>query len=245
VRRLAFSFGATLLLCGIGGAVTYWGWSEWQVGTKSSAEPVSVDLARLEAGERPPDNHIKLGPHHACYYSTVYSYKKRKGDPENPPPGSTLTYAFYPVLSPSNPDIKALEPLLQQYGDLDKIPKDVNIPFPKHCIVLVKSNRFATVGDLPREAIRREDAVQGLVINEISRLSADEENLIRKTFPAITTGSVFILEENRRPYSVGLAITIYVLGLAIIGVTVLGAIGVFVWSLLRRAAPPTRSPLAE
>src|SRR6184192_4265404 len=90
-------FGSALLACCGGGSV-FWGWSEYNLGTKSKSEPYEVELASLEAeaGKKPENLHLKIGPHYACYYSTVYSYrKKRFGRAADLK--TKINYAFYPI----------------------------------------------------------------------------------------------------------------------------------------------------
>ncbi len=56
-----FRFGLILIV--IGGAICFLGVQEYRVSSGTSSEPVDVDLAKLEAGEKPENNYVKIGEH--------------------------------------------------------------------------------------------------------------------------------------------------------------------------------------
>jgi hypothetical protein len=88
-----------LLLIGI--AVFVWGAQEYWVSRGASEQPQDVDLAKLEAGERPSQNHIRLGKHLRLYPSLIYATPKNLKDIEDP----FVNYSFYPIISPSHPKV--------------------------------------------------------------------------------------------------------------------------------------------
>ena len=51
---------ALFVLFGVGAAS--YGWREWTASRDAAAEPVEVDLARLENGASPPNPHVRIGP---------------------------------------------------------------------------------------------------------------------------------------------------------------------------------------
>src|ERR1700730_14370212 len=113
-------FGLILLgICvGIGGII------QGRNDASASPEPESIDLARLEAGDAVTNPHVKLGPHVACYYAVIYSYRAPKGKKSTEVKDDTkLDYCFYPILSPSHPFSQELEKLEKAAGgkieDLD------------------------------------------------------------------------------------------------------------------------------
>jgi hypothetical protein len=208
-----------------------WGWQEKKVGAKATADPVSVDLAKLESGEKVDNNHLKIGPHYALYYSIVYSSKTRSRFIKTKPNANqTVEYAFYPIVSTSNPDMQALDKLKKQFGGLENVPDNVDIPTPEHFVILVKTKRFKTVGGLPTDDIRSEDSIQGLVINDISSLDSKEEKLIKEDFPNLDVKKILILEDNRKPSSSGTAVGTMIGGGAclFVGLASLGAAVVLV-----------------
>jgi len=221
-----FLLGAAIVAC-CGGSSIFYGWSEYKLGAKSTPEPIDVDLAKLEQGDKVDNNNLKLGKHYACYYSTVCSYKQGRFSSGNPTEKTKIDYAFYPIVSPANQDIQQLEQLMKKYPDLRNVPDDVTVPLPKHFVVLVKTTRYKTYGALP-EGIQSVDSIQGLVINEVSSLSSDEKKLIQEEFPTIDFNKVLILEDGRQPSSKAKAITFMVMGAGILVVGLIGLIGVIV-----------------
>jgi hypothetical protein len=233
VYRILTTIAVLLACCGCGGV--FYGWSEYKLGAKSTPEPVEVNLAKLEQGEKVDNNHLKIGEHYACYWSMVYSYKQGRFAP-NPDANTTIQYAFYPIVSPSNPDVQLLEPLLKKHGDLSKVPDTEEVPLPKHFVVLVKTTRYKTVGAIPKQEIQKVPSIQGLVINEVSSLSSEEKKLIQEEFPDIDFNRVLILEDGRKPSSTGQAIAFMVIGGGILALGLIGVIGLIVGRMKGQSA---------
>jgi hypothetical protein len=219
-----------LLSCG-GTCLSVWGWLEWRVGQHSTAEPVAVDLAALEAGEPLPSNHVTIGPHYACYEASVYEYLKDKDSHATPEARTKLSYCLYPIVSMKDPQAQKLVRLQEQFGSLKKVPDDVKLPQIEQFAVVVKTERFKTVGDIPDDTVRREESVQGLVINEIRSLKADEKRLLEEQFPTVDLKKVLLLEEGRRPSSSAVAGAAMVGGIGLLAVGVLGGLVVIVSGL--------------
>jgi hypothetical protein len=195
---LALSFFMALLGCGL----SAWGYAESQVGGKASAEPVAVDLAKLEAGQKATDNHIQIGPHYAIYDSSMYLLKqKKKGRFGRAQDTDKIENVYYPIVSADNPEAKELERLEKQFGDLNDVPDNIDLPVPKKFVILVKTRRFKTVDDIPLVFFRKENSIRGLVINEITSLTREEKNMIKEDFPDINFKDILILEEGRTPVS--------------------------------------------
>jgi hypothetical protein len=186
-------------------------------------------LAALEAGERVDNTHLKIGPHVACYPYAIYLYHRNEGDSSKPGPNVNVTHTFYPIISVSNPDVKALERQRQQ--------TDGKVPPLSQCVVLVKTTRrFTTVGEvnsIAKSGIRQEPAIEGLVVNDISSLTADEKALIQKKIPNIDFNKVLILEEGREPSSARSIFVRVAIGLALIGLGVLGGVTLLVMLIFR------------
>jgi hypothetical protein len=192
----------SVLLFIAGGAASVWGWNEQKLADKSTAEAVNLDLAKIEAGEKVDNFHVRIGPHYACYYATVYSERQEKT--AGKVVSSSLTHAYYPIVSISNADVKILEPLEKKYGDLNKVPPDEEIPQPNHFVVLVKTSRFKKLEEIPDAPFRREESVHGMIINEISSLAPKEKELIKQQFPTLNVDKLLVLEDGREPTSSGM-----------------------------------------
>ena len=96
-------------------------------------------------------------------------------------------------------------------------------PTIKEFKVLVKTNKFKTIGGIPDD-FPLEPSLQGLVINRIHSLGKDEKNLIQQSFPQLDLTKVLILEEGRKPTSSLLA-----LGMVLGGIVVAASGGIGFW----------------
>jgi hypothetical protein len=178
-----------LLLLVISAVVFYLGYQEYSVSKGATEQPEDVDLAKLEAGEKPAQNHIRIGKHLRLYDELIYVYSSRDKNKSDP----SLTDCFYPIISPAHPD---LVKLLANDG---KDVKDDPAPI-KNFAVLVKTNQFHRLADVPRKD-PVQDSLQGMVVNDIKELSAQETKLIKESFPTMDTSKIIILEQGRTPTS--------------------------------------------
>ena len=96
--------------------------------------------------------------------------------------------------------MQALGELEGKVNEQGELPPGVEMPVIDTFAVLVKTEKFDTVGDLP-ETFDRASSIEGLIINEIDSLDDDEEKLIQQSFPSLDLDEVLILEEDRKPAS--------------------------------------------
>jgi hypothetical protein len=178
--------GCLLLLIGIG--VFVWGAQEYWVSRGASEQPEDVDLAKLEAGERPGQNHIRLGKHLRLYPSLIFATPKSQKDSKDPP----VSYSFYPIISPSHPELARV-----RIEDVAAAGDDMHL---REFTVLVRTEQFTRLGQVPHGPAV-ENSIQGMVINSISSLSSDEAKLIKDSFPNLDTNRIVILEQDRMPAS--------------------------------------------
>ena len=108
-----------------------------------------------------------------------------------------VTKTYYPIISETHPFLMKLAVLAEQFGGEEKIPDELWPAFDQFT-VLVKTDRFKTIGSIPDNW--GDDAnIEGLVINRIEGLSGEEANLLRQSFPQLDMDKVLILEEGRKP----------------------------------------------
>ena len=180
-----------------GGFLIFLGGREWWVSSGAGDKPVEVDLAKLEAGEAPPNNYVAVKEGIALYPALVYSYPKNKYDAnKEPTPDTSINYAYYPIISTEHPFVRDMKAAVAQPAG----PDALNVPVPKDFRVLVKTYKFKKIRDVPI----RFDALkntEGLVINSISSLDNDEEKMIKESFPQLDTKRMLIIEEGRQPAS--------------------------------------------
>ena len=125
-----------------------------------------------------------------------------------------MNFAYYPIISDSHPFFMKLTLLVAQYGDIDRIP-DKAFPNVDNFTVLIKTERFDTVGSIPKDW-KEEKSVTGLVINKIKKLDGKERELMNQSFPKVDLDKVLILEEGRTPTSSVAALGMIVGGVVLI-----------------------------
>ncbi len=212
-------FRVKIALLVIGGILAFFGFQEFRLSSGASGEPISADMAAAEAGTEPSNTHVVFGAHSAIYGASIYEYTQSKYDSSEPGPSTKVTHAYYPVISTKHPFNVAWDELAEKYGSFDDVPETETFPDLTTFTVLVKTKRFDTIGSIP-DGIIDEQSVQGLLINRISGLDNEEENLIKQSFPQVDVDKVLILEEGRKPSGIlkSLGMLLGGLALAVVGV---------------------------
>lgn len=234
LKRILYTLIATIVLFALGSVLAARGEAEAKVSALSTPEPLEVDLAQLEGNDRPQNCHLNIGPHYACYFCTVYSYRRPKNSTRDPEATTPLTFAYYPIVSRSNPEIQNLAGI-ENAADPDDEPEPPALP--TGFSVLVKTTRFKTLGDLPTVSARAETGVEGLVINILDPIQSDERKLIQDQFPNLDMNKILILEEGRKPSTATTAKLMIYGGLAAkvgAGLVPLGMLLVTVMGMIRR-----------
>jgi hypothetical protein len=181
----------------IGGGVLAWfGFQEMLLNSGSSSKAVVVDLAELESGRTPEDNHLKIGEHLAVYPGCVYSYSANSKY-ESVTPTTRIQYCYYPVISNSHPFLRAVDEVQQRHGGIENVPEE-EFPTIDDFALLVKTRRFQTLGDIP-DGFVNEPQLQGMVVNQVTSLDSDEKQLLLESFPNADLDKVVILEDGRAP----------------------------------------------
>lgn len=199
-----------------GVALTIFGFKEFKVGNSSTGSAANIELRSIEAGTTPKNNHLRIGQHVAVYSESVFQYTERKGSSTQVTVNTPINFAYYPIISASPPARggRPAEQTTQSFA------------------VLVKSERFAKVGSIP-DSDRMETSIQGLVINQIQSLGAEERALLRTSFPATNFSKVLILEVGRKPSSAIGAIAMMIAG----GGICLGSVLLAVWNVKADSRP--------
>jgi hypothetical protein len=215
-----------LALMVAGGVMCFIGYQEYSVGEGTSQEPTDVALADLEQGTSAPNNHLRVGEHLAIYEELIYCYTDDLVLSQEPTDTTRVDYAYYPIVS-------LVHPFVQGVFELDRLtPEEAEAKAQDLWLddfkVLVRTNRFSTVGELP-ETYGRERAVEGLIVNRISSLGWEERSLLAESFPDLDLDSILILQEGRKPAS-----EVFSFGMIAAGVALfLGGAGMGVISLGR------------
>lgn len=185
-------------IMGMGGVLCFIGYQEYEVSRNTAAEPEPVNLVKLEYGIAPPNNHIEIGEHMAVYEALVCAYDESRFGSDEPGPETRVAYVYYPIISLSHPFLKT--PGLAPNNSESLYHEDGSLRLDKFNVI-VKSNRFGNVSDLPLTRLQKEKGVKGLVVNRISSLGSEERELLQESFPKLNLDEVIILQENRKPSS--------------------------------------------
>jgi hypothetical protein len=176
------------------GLIIY-GYHEYRLSEGASAEPVPVEIADLEAGKRPAQNHIRIGKHSPVWDQCIYSVSPKDKDKPDP----LVFEVLYPVISPSK---------------LDHWDGKVT--------VLVETHRFGRVSDIQKDKVRVVPEATGMLVNSIRSLREEEARLIREGLPDQDLENVLILQEGRKPTSQTWALVIMGAGIALGILIILG-----------------------
>lgn len=208
------------ILVVVGGlALAYHGYEEYTLAKVATPDPVKVDVAAIERGDKQTNAHVRLGDHLRLYGDAIYSYSRKKHETGPPTNATRVSTVYYPVISHQHPFLKRIEELREQSPDLKKLPPGVQKPVLDTVAVIVKTKRFDTVGSIPDKFEASKD-LTGLAVNLIESLKEKEKALIRSTFPKVNFDTLMIIEEGRKPSSQSYGLTVMPAGIfiALLGV---------------------------
>ncbi|MCP4347508.1 MAG: hypothetical protein GY795_18540 [Desulfobacterales bacterium] len=187
-----------LIMIAGGIGACYLGYNEFVVAKGTTEIPVEVELADMEKGTVPENNHMKIGRHLRLYPASIYKYERPKNsDSEKAEPHYKVTCAYYPIISFSHSYFDRMRSVIEEYGSTDAVPED-KWPNFDDFKVLVKTKTFKTINDIPND-FEEKEALTGLVVNRIDTISQEEKKLILSNFPKVGFSNLIILEENRKP----------------------------------------------
>ncbi|MCC6884747.1 MAG: hypothetical protein IT576_21500 [Verrucomicrobiales bacterium] len=178
----------------------FFGWREYRISQLARPEAADVSLLELEnlevggVNQLVENAHVRFGPCLALYPATVYSFRVNGvfGTGESGP-NTAVKDAFVPILPLDHPLVKAL-----QNPDSPEARRGMTLNDIKFH-VLLKTSQIELVRDIPREN-RQLSQVQGVIINDIRPLKAEEEELLQVNFRRLKPEQVIIVEEGRVPW---------------------------------------------
>ncbi len=222
------------LLFGLGAALLFVGFDEFEVGQGATQEPQPVELAEIEAGRVPDNTHLQIDAHWIMGHELVFQYT----DDGEVTDATKIDHSYYPALSPQHPFFLKVAELAEAHGGLEQIPDEV-FPEVERFSLLVKTERYESVGELPDAAWDVAEPVSGLLVNRIRKLGKDERELLAQSFPGLDLGRVLILEEGRKPASAGWAFGLMGGGAALVLTGCVWVLG----GMRRSRAKPEPDPL--
>lgn len=205
-----------LFILGLG--LTLLARDETRLAWRCAAVPEPVSLEALERGERPANEHVRIGPHLAILDGGAFHYLLPKGKKKEDVPLTDETEIhtlFYPVVSAQHPLARGADPRQQAYA------------------VLIKSGDYGTLGEVRQligdTGFLRQQELTGVIINVIEPLSEEDKGLLRESFPQVDVASVVVIHAHRQPMSRTRALAYLLAAVAL----VFGTAGSWLYGLVR------------
>lgn len=177
-----------LVLVVLGGFMTYWGYQEMSLASKTEPTPQAISCQDL-SDSGPGDNaNVEMSDFLLCTMSYVY---------EGIGSSDTVYKTVWIPAVPLNGEYhQKLLALLDDEGNLTSEP-----PMPRSLGVLVKTSKASS--DNAIVDLADQDTLSGLVINEIASLGSDEKKILVDSYPGVDFDKVWIIEHGREPAGAG------------------------------------------
>lgn len=183
---------AIALLIG-GGLLTFFGYKEHKLASSAASDPQTITAADLIANGYGDNAHVNVTDFEMITWETIVL------TPEDNP--NKFEKVWAPVIAFDDPYIEELQALPE---DAQTAP-----PYKGQVALILYSTDIRSSATL--ESVAFQDAVQGMVINEIDSLGGDELKELKKSL-SIDPDKVLILEHNRKPKSTGITMLMMVGG---------------------------------
>ncbi len=162
-----------------------------------TAEPVEVNLYILEQGGGVDSRHLLIREHIALFSKAVYTYHIPEGASDEPQPAYAVDHIYYPIVSTSHPHVKEVARLARKYKGVHRIPAAA-MPELENVAVMVKTNRYRTVDEIPKEG-ERIRILQGVVITHPFLPAPGDKKMVAQKYPSLDFSDVLVIEPNRIP----------------------------------------------
>ena len=177
-----------------GGVIAFGGWKDFRLRGIAEAEAQEMTLAQLLGAGAIENAHVKISEYAAVYPETIYRAPKNSE--------TSVKVAYYPILSPENVFMKELAELAEKFPN--GVPETEPLPVIEEFKVIVKTHRFKSTDEIP-DIFATEETVQGIIVNEVESMGAEEIRLLKQTFGKLDADELLMLEEGRLPAPVGKA----------------------------------------
>ena len=181
IRR--FWFWGCILGVGLG----YFAFKEFRLSQVAGQTPQAITCSAL-AANGPGDNaHVTMNDFHMLTGSYVYQGKENSAKWER---------VWVPAVGFDHPWVATAEAAWAQ-AEADGADAPPDIPDPKTFTVIVRAEDVAGETGVGRMAA--EDALTGLVVNEVESLGRKERKLLEESYPGVDFDKCWILDVGREP----------------------------------------------
>tara|TARA_B100001964_G_C14098349_1_gene538101 strand:- start:175 stop:963 length:789 start_codon:yes stop_codon:yes gene_type:complete len=208
-----------LVLAGAGLA-TY-GYSELETSRMHGTKPTTVTVDELMNGKIRDDRVVRIDSHLRNYPYSCFLYYEDSGA-TGPDGDSRLKTVYYPVFPLDHPISNGVQALERKYGSLENAPPEEFPPSFDGYLVLVKTDDFDRLRNIPGHT-ETADSLEGTLVQN-PRWTLKQSNLLRKAFPEIGISRILLLDKDKRPISpfasylmlgVGICLLVLPLGLMV------------------------------
>lgn len=144
------------------------GVSETQRRFQVTAEPTKISMSQLISMQELPQEYVEVGPHWAVFNNGVVEYSTKKDEVIRIEADTTVDAFYYPIVGADEAYAVEMNDLAQRYNGVESIPADevLTLYSPR---VIVQSNQYATMGDVPKGAFVRRESIHGFVKRQESK----------------------------------------------------------------------------
>jgi len=177
-----------LVILGLGVFLCYRGYEEMKLKGIAAPEAQEITCAELIANGPGENAHVIISDFMLLQQAYVY-----EGSENN------MDKVWIPAVALGGEFHQEFSNYLSERDGEDINPDD--LPKPKSIGLMVISSRMKT--DDQMTAVADADTIRGLVINEIEKLSGEELEILKSSYPGIDFSTVYILEHGREPSGSG------------------------------------------
>ncbi len=176
-----------LIVIGLGVVLGWYGFKEHRLASGASATPQELTCRDLGANGPGANAHVRMTGHLLVYEAFVVSAKDTTSD------------RWEKSWVPAVPIDSDFAKRVSEAADGEEVPP------PDTFSVLVYNSTPGTQSGLDHELTsgRHLDPVQGLVINEVDSLDADEVRILKQSYPNFDADRVWIIQRHRTPSTGG------------------------------------------
>ncbi len=189
-----------LVVIGVGVAIVWLGFKEHRLASGASSEPQSISCRDLGANGPGANAHVRMTDHLLVYEAFVVSARDPNSD--------SWDKSWVPAVPIDSDFAKRVAAAT----DEEETP-----PPDTFSVLVYNSTGGNDLGmGLELNSGRHLEPVQGLVINEVEDLDADEVRILKQSYPKFDPKRVWIIQRGRTPSTGGRPLFSMIGGLALI-----------------------------
>lgn len=183
---------------------------DMRVSSNAAYQPTVFEMADLESGTNPSDNHIQIGEAVLVFQAAEYELLGNVGR-DGITPDDKVMEVYFPIISTDHDFAKRTG--IAKHLEIDEVSDWQWKTFDRFRVV-AKVKDYKTIGSIPR-GMKLADSLQGMVVNSIGGIRSTQKNRFRKKYSRANLDDVLVIELGRKPQSYLRSIVVFGLGLFI------------------------------